>query len=65
MATLAYAIVLWAMSRTTMVEVASLRESSVLFAALLGTRVLGEPFGRRRVIAALLLVLGLVLIQVA
>ena len=63
MATLGYGIVLWAMSRTTMASVASLRESSVLFAALLGTRLLGEPFGRRRAIAALVLVVGLVLIQ--
>jgi drug/metabolite transporter (DMT)-like permease len=65
MATLGYGIVLWAMSRATMASVASLRESSVLFAAILGTRFLGEPFGRRRVIAALTLVVGLVLIQVA
>ncbi len=65
MATLGYAIVLWAMSRTTMAAVASLRESSVLFAAILGTRLLGEPFGRRRTIAALALVVGLVLVQVA
>jgi drug/metabolite transporter (DMT)-like permease len=65
MATFGYAIVLWAMSRTTMAGVASLRESSVLFAAILGTRYLGEPFGRRRGLAALILVVGLVLIQVA
>lgn len=65
MATIAYGIVLWAMSRTTMASVASLRESSVLFAAILGTRFLGEPFGRRRVLAALALMVGLVLIQVA
>lgn len=59
-----YAIVLWAISRTTMASVASLRESSVLFAALIGTRMLGEPFGRRRVVASALLVLGLILVQV-
>lgn len=65
MATIGYAIVLWAMNRTTMASVASLRESSVLFAALLGTRLLGEPFGRRRVFAALALVFGLSLVQLA
>ena len=63
MATVGYGIVLWAMSRTTMASVASLRESSVLFAALLGTRLLGEPFGRRRTIASFVLVAGLILIQ--
>jgi drug/metabolite transporter (DMT)-like permease len=64
MATLGYAITLWAMSRTSMASVASLRESSVLFAAVLGTRLLGEPFGRRRTLAASVLVVGLVLVQV-
>ncbi len=64
MATLGYVITLWAMSRTSMAVVASLRESSVLFAAILGTRMLGEPFGRRRQWAALLLVVGLVLVQI-
>ena len=64
MATFAYGIVLWAMSRTSMAAVSSLRESSVLFAAILGTRLLGEPFGRRRVVAAVALVTGLVLVHV-
>ena len=65
MATAGYGIVLWAMSRAPMASVASLRESSVLFAAILGTKFLGEPFGTRRVIAALALVIGLVLVQTA
>ena len=63
MATLGYAITLWAMSRAPMASIASLRESSVLFAALLGIRMLHEPFGRRRLISAALLVVGLVLVQ--
>lgn len=63
MATLGYVIVMWALSRAPMAAVASLRESSVLFAAVLGTRLLGEPLGRRRVSAALALVVGLVLVQ--
>ena len=64
MATLGYTIALWALSRAPMASVASLRESSVLFAAILGTRVLGDSFGRRRVVSALVLVLGLILVQV-
>lgn len=63
MATIGYGIALWAMSRAPMASVASLRESSVLFAALIGTRLLGESFGRTRVVAAVLLVVGLVLVQ--
>jgi drug/metabolite transporter (DMT)-like permease len=63
MATIGYGIALWAMSRAPMASVASLRESSVLFAALIGTRLLGESLGRTRVLAAMLLVAGLVLVQ--
>ncbi len=63
MATIGYGIALWAMSRAPMASVASLRETSVLFAALIGTRLLGESFGRTRVLAAILLVFGLVLVQ--
>ncbi len=64
MATIGYTIALWALSRAPMATVASLRESSVLFAAILGTRMLGESFGRRRIVSALVLVVGLILIQV-
>jgi len=63
MATIGYGIALWAMSRAPMASVASLRESSVLFAALIGTRLLGEPFGLTRVLAAMSLVAGLILVQ--
>ncbi len=63
MAVTGYAIVLFAMSRGAMATVASLRESSVVFAALLGVRVLGEPFGTRRIVATVVLTLGLMLVQ--
>jgi len=63
MATTGYTIALWALSRAPMASVASLRESSVLFAAILGTRFLGEPLGRRRVVSAVVLVAGLILVQ--
>lgn len=63
MATLGYGIALWAMSRTPMALVSSLRESSVLFAALIGAGLLGDRFGRQRIAAAALLVMGLILVQ--
>lgn len=44
----AYAIVLWAMTRAPIAAVAALRETSVIFAALLGSWLLKEPFGRAR-----------------
>lgn len=63
MATVGYGIALWAMARTPMALVSSLRESSVLFAALIGAFVLGDGFGRPRVVAAALLVVGLIMVQ--
>ena len=62
-AMLGYAIVLWVMSQGAIAVVAALRETSVVFAALLGWLLLGEPFGRRRVLASVALVAGLVLVQ--
>jgi drug/metabolite transporter (DMT)-like permease len=47
-----------------MAIVSSLRETSVIFAALIGTLLLGEPFGRQRVIAALLVALGIIIMRV-
>ena len=54
----AYAIVLWAMTRAPIAAVAALRETSVIFAALLGSLFLKERFGRRRLIAACAVALG-------
>ena len=63
MAVTGYGIVLWAMSRGAMAPVASLRETGVLIAAVIGTRMLGEPFGRQRILAAAGAVAGLVMVQ--
>jgi uncharacterized membrane protein len=43
--------------------VSAIRETSVVFAALMGTLFLNEGFGRRRLIAAAALAMGLVLMQ--
>ncbi|MGH3301558.1 MAG: DMT family transporter [Streptosporangiaceae bacterium] len=58
----AYGIVLWAQTRSPLAEVAAIRETSVVFAALIGVAVLGENFGRRRVVAAVVIATGIVLI---
>ena len=63
MATVGYTIVMWAMSRGGMAHVSALRETSVILAAVIGTRVLGEPFGVRRIVAACAVVIGIVLLQ--
>jgi drug/metabolite transporter (DMT)-like permease len=61
---LAYGIVLWAQTRAPLAEVAAIRETSVVFAALIGVAVLGEDFGRRRVVAAMVIAAGIVLIGI-
>jgi drug/metabolite transporter (DMT)-like permease len=60
---LAYGIVLWAQTRAPLAEVAAIRETSVVFAALIGTVMFGETFGRRRVAAAAVIATGIVLIS--
>jgi drug/metabolite transporter (DMT)-like permease len=56
----AYGLVLWAQRRGALAVVAALRETSVLVAALIGSLVFGERFGRRRVLAAAVLAAGIV-----
>jgi drug/metabolite transporter (DMT)-like permease len=59
----AYSIVLWALSQGAMALVSALRETSVIFAALIGTRLLGESFGRTRLIAAAGVAAGVMLLN--
>lgn len=61
----AYGIAIYAMSEGAIAHVAALRETSVLFAALIGTYVLGEPLGRGRIIATAVIVAGIVLLQIS
>jgi len=61
----AYLLVLIAMRLTQVSYIAALRESSVVLAALLGWRVLREPYGGRRIMASALVALGLVLLVLA
>jgi drug/metabolite transporter (DMT)-like permease len=58
----AYGIVLWAQTKAPLAEVAAIRETSVVFAALIGLLALNEDFGRRRVVAAVVVATGIVLI---
>lgn len=64
-ATAGYGIVLFALTRGAMANVAALRETSVLFASMIGTVWLGEAFGRRRAVAAALVAGGLLLMNLA
>jgi drug/metabolite transporter (DMT)-like permease len=58
-----YGIVLWAMTVAPIALVAALRETSVLFGALIAVLVLGEPLRALRLVAAATIVIGLVLIR--
>ncbi len=60
----AYAMVIYAMSLAPMALVSSLRETSVIFAALIGTLLFREPFGRQRIVAAIAVCAGVVLIKI-
>jgi drug/metabolite transporter (DMT)-like permease len=62
---LAYGLVLWAQTRGALAPIAALRETSVIFGAIIGTLVFREPFGRTRIIATVLVVAGIVLLNVA
>ncbi|UCE87544.1 MAG: EamA family transporter [Deltaproteobacteria bacterium] len=64
-ASVAYAIVMWALGQGGMANVVALRETSVIFGALFGARLLGEPFGGRRVTAAAVVATGVMLLNLA
>ena len=58
-----YAIALWAMTRAPVASVAALRETSVLFAALLGTVLLKERFGWQRATGTGVIVAGVMALR--
>lgn len=62
-ASVGYGIAIYGLAAGPMAHVAALRETSVLFGTLIGTLLLGEPFGGRRVAAAIVIVSGLVLMN--
>jgi drug/metabolite transporter (DMT)-like permease len=53
-----YGIVIWAMEHAPLGPVSALRETSVLFAVLLGCLYLREPFTWRKTLSSLLIVAG-------
>jgi phosphonate utilization associated putative membrane protein len=58
-----YAIALWAMTRAPVASVAALRETSVLFAALLGAFLLKERFGMQRAVGTSVIVAGVMALR--
>ncbi|WP_416427305.1 EamA family transporter [Pseudomonas sp. App30] len=58
-----YALVLWAMQLGSIAEAAALREISVILVVLLGMRYLKEPFGRPRLLACALVLVGMLIMK--
>ena len=58
-----YGIALWAMTRAPVAAVAALRETSVLFAALIGCTLLKERLGVWRVTGAAIIASGMALLR--
>jgi drug/metabolite transporter (DMT)-like permease len=61
---LAYGLVLWAQTRGALAPIAALRETSVIFGAIIATLVFREPFGRARIAATVLVAGGILLLNV-
>jgi drug/metabolite transporter (DMT)-like permease len=60
-----YGLAIWALTFAAMAHVSALRETSVIMAALIGSRVLGEAFGRKRIISATIVFIGVVTISLS
>jgi drug/metabolite transporter (DMT)-like permease len=60
---LTYGLALFAFSLGPVAEIAALRETSIFFAALIGAHILHEPFGKTRIISALIAVAGILILH--
>ena len=60
----AFAAVLWAMKTAPLAPIAALRETSVIFAAMIGAFILKEGYAWQRILAAALVVLGIFIMTV-
>jgi len=59
----AYGVALWAMTRAPVAAVAALRETSVIFAALIGAWLLKEGHLRRRLSGAVIVAIGVIALK--
>jgi drug/metabolite transporter (DMT)-like permease len=61
--TVAWTIALWAMTQAPIALVAALRETSIVFALVIGRVVFGEPIGPVRALAAAIVVAGIMALR--
>ncbi len=64
-ATSAYGVVIYAMNHIPMAMVSALRETSVIMATLIGVSFMSERLGGRRIMAAVLVAVGVVIMHIA
>lgn len=60
---LSYGLVLWAQTGSALAEVAALRETGILWGALIGTLFFAERLGPRRIAAAGIVTVGVILLS--
>ncbi|MGY1490150.1 EamA family transporter [Methylobacillus pratensis] len=58
-----YAIALWAMSALPIAPVVALRESSIVFATVIGTLLLKEGYAKSRIIGSVIVMIGIVILS--
>jgi len=61
----AYGLVLWAQTKGALAPIAALRETSVIFGAIIAAVAFKEPFGRARILAATLVAAGILVLNLA
>ena len=61
----AYGLVIWAQAHGALARIAALRETSILFGALIGVLVFSERLGRQRLLGAAVTLAGVLLLTVA
>lgn len=59
----AYGVVLWAQTSGALAPIAALRETSMVFGALIGAVFLGEELGRPRAVAAAVVIVGVLVLS--
>lgn len=60
----AYGLVLWAQTRGALAAIAALRETSIIFGAIIGAVAFKEGFGRVRLVATVVVVAGIIALNV-
>jgi hypothetical protein len=60
-----YAIVVFVMRTSSLSYIVSIREVGIIFGVLEGVLFLKEPFQKRRIIASIIIALGIVIISIA